>query len=345
MRIKRLGRTGLQVTEIGLGAIPIQRRTLEDGARVVERCLELGINFIDTANGYTDSEEKIGRAIAGRRREELVIATKSNRRDKKGVLEHIDLSLRRLGTDYLDLLQLHNLTTLDELAQVTGPGGAMEGLREAQEAGKLRHIGVTSHSFANTPAFLRTGLFETIQIPFNFIATDAEREIFPLAQAMEIGVIGMKPFAGGAIEDARLAFKFLQRYDFLVSIPGIEVIAEVEAIARIIEERPSLTPADEAEIERIRAELGTRFCRRCQYCYPCPQGIKVALVNGIDSFIRRMPRERMLTGWIAEALAEAQGCQQCGLCEERCPYHLPVRELLQEGLDTYARWRETSTLS
>lgn len=345
MRIKRLGRTGLKVTEIGLGAIPIQRRAPEDGTRVVERCLELGINFIDTANGYTDSEEKIGRAIAGREREELVIATKSARRDKKGVLEHVELSLRRLGTDYLDLLQLHNLTTLEELAQVTGPGGAMEGLIEAQKAGKVRHIGVTSHSFANTPAFLQTGLFETIQIPFNFIATDAEREVFPLAQEKGIGVIGMKPFAGGAIESARLAFKFLQRYDFVVPIPGIEVIPEIDEVVRIVQERPIMTQADETEIERIRGELGTRFCRRCQYCYPCPNGIKIALVNGVDSFIRRLPRERMLTGWIAEALSEAQGCQQCGVCEERCPYHLPVRELLQEGLDYYAQWLETARSS
>lgn len=338
MRKKRLGRTDLRVTEVGFGGIPIQRRSMEDGARVVERCLELGINFIDTANRYTDSEEKVGRAISGRRREEIIIATKSGSWKKEALLKDVELSLKRMGTDYVDLLQLHNVTTQGDLDQILGPGGAMEGMREAQAAGKVRHIGFTSHSFAFSPEIMRTGLFETIQIPFNFIANDVENEILPLARELDIGIIGMKPFAGGAIEDARLAFGFLARYDPVVPIPGIEVLEEIEEVVRVVEEGSTLTAAQEAEIDRIRELLGTRFCRRCQYCYPCPEGIKIALVNGIDSFAQRLPRERMVKGWIAESVVQARDCKQCGLCEERCPYHLPVRELIQEGLSFYENW-------
>lgn len=338
MRKKRLGRTGLMVTEVGFGGIPIQRRSMDDAVRVVERCLELGINFIDTANGYTDSEEKIGRAIAGRRREDLVIATKSGIWKKQGLLKHLELSLRRMKTDYVDILQLHNLTNREDLDQVLGSGGALEGMQEAQAAGKVRHLGFTSHSFAFSPEIMRTGVFETIQVPFNFIATDVENEILPLAKELDIGVIGMKPFAGGAIEDARLAFGFLARHDPVVPIPGIEFLEQIEDVVRVVEEGPGLTAAQEAEIDRLREQLGSRFCRRCQYCYPCPEGIKIALVNGVESFTQRLPQQRMLTGWIAEALAKAKDCQQCGVCEERCPYHLPVRELIQEGLDYYDRW-------
>ena len=338
MKKKRLGRTALAVTELGLGAIPIQRRSTEDAIRVVERCLDLGINFIDTANGYTDSEDKIGRAIAGRRREDIIIATKSASWKKGGLLNHLELSLKRMGTDYIDILQLHNVTTREDLDKILGPGGAMEGLREAQAAGKVRHIGFSSHSFAFSPEVMRTGLFETIQIPFNFIAIDAEVEILPLAKELDIGVIGMKPFAGGVLEDVRLAFGFLARYDQVVPIPGIERVEEIEEVVKAVEEMLELTVDEEAEINLIQMNLGSRFCRRCQYCYPCPEGIKIAMVTGIESFSRRLPSERLHTGWIADVLTKARDCQQCGVCEERCPYHLPVRELIQEGLAYYDQW-------
>jgi len=334
MKTMQLGQTGLVVSRVGFGGIPIQRCSENGAIAVVRRCLELGISFYDTANGYTTSEERIGKALCGRRRD-VVIATKTTARDKATAAEHLELSLKRLGTDYLDLWQFHNVSSPEAYEQVLGPGGAMEAAQQALKLGKIRQIGISSHSMEIALQVVASGRFETIQFPFNFVTNEAKDELIPLAQKHDVGFIAMKPFAGGMLGDAKLAIKFLLQFETVLPDPGVQSVGEIEEIVDIVNGPWELTSQEQSEIERIRAEVGTRFCRRCGYCQPCPQGVEIPLLMNFESFLKRFPQKRLLEGWIAEAMESGRNCAQCGECEDRCPYQLPIREMLAENLESY----------
>jgi len=334
MRTIRLGKTGLEVSRIGFGGIPIMRLAEDEAIKVVQRCLDLGVTFLDTANGYGTSEERIGKAIAGRR-EQVVIATKTGARDRATAQEHLDLSLKRLDTDYIDLWQFHNLSTFEAYEQALGPNGAMEAAQEALRAGKIRHIGVTSHSMDIALKAVPSGHFETVQFPFNFVTNEAATELIPLARKHDVGFISMKPMAGGLLDNAVLAIKYLLQFDSIVPDPGIERIEEIEEIVGIVQGPWELTSQEQRELERIRAEVGTRFCRRCDYCQPCPEGVSISQIMVLRSFYKRLPAERLFTGWIAQAAESAENCIECGECEEKCPYHLPIREMIVENVKFY----------
>lgn len=334
MRKIRLGRTHLIVSEIGFGGIPIQRLTAEEAIAVVQRCLDLGVNFLDTAHGYTTSEERIGRAIAGRR-EGLVLASKSPARDGATFLEHLELSLKRLGTDYLDIYQFHGVNTREEYERILAPGGALERAQDAQAAGHIRHIGITTHSLPLAQEFVRSGHFETVMFPFNFISTEPEKELLPLCRAHDVALLAMKPMGGGVFEDARPAFHYLRQFPDVLPVVGIENVREIEEIVTLTEEPAELTPQEAAEIARLRQELGSRFCRRCDYCQPCPQGIAISTVLSLKGFSRRFPRERIFGAWGQGMIQKAQTCQECGECESRCPYNLAIRDLLKEAIAWY----------
>jgi predicted aldo/keto reductase-like oxidoreductase len=333
----RLGKTGLEVSRVGFGGIPIQRLTEDEAVRVVRRCLDLGVTFIDTANAYTTSEERIGKALAGSsvQREQVVIATKTGARDEATAREHLELSLNHLQTDYIDIWQFHGVSTFEAYEQILGPGGAMEAAREALRAGKIRHIGVTSHSMDVALKMVPSGHFETIQFPFNFVTREPADELLPLAREHDMGFIAMKPFAGGMLDDANLAIKWLLQFDSVVPDPGIESFAEIEEIVGIVSGPWELTPEEQQEMERVRAEVGTRFCRRCGYCEPCPESVQISLIMNIRSFWKRFPAERFSTGWIASGMETAQNCIECGECEEKCPYLLPIREMIVENAAFY----------
>jgi uncharacterized protein len=254
MRSVRLGKTELLVSRVGFGGIPIQRLTEAEAVSVVQRCLDLGVTLLDTANGYTTSEERIGKAIAGRRHQ-VIIATKTAARDRATALQHLELSLKRLNTDYLDLWQLHNVSTPEAYDQVLGPGGAMESAQEALRAGKIRHIGISSHSLDMALKAVPSGRFETIQFPFNFVTDEAAEELLPLTRQHDVGFIAMKPMAGGMLTDARLAIKHLLQFDNVIPDPGIQTIEEIEEIAAIVNGHWELTPQEWREIERIRGEM------------------------------------------------------------------------------------------
>jgi len=333
----RLGRSELWVTQIGFGGIPIQRLAEAEAVAVVRHCLDRGINFLDTAHGYTTSEERIGQAIAGIRAG-LILASKSPARDRAGVLAHLELSLQRLGVDYIDLYQLHNVSKEEDLQQALAPGGALEAARQAQQEGKIGHIGITSHAVEIAKKAVRSGLFETILFPLNFVAKEPGEEVYQLALEHDVGFIAMKPLGGGMLPSARLAFKYLLQFPQAANIPGIEKAAEIDEILQIVAEPADLSAADRVEMERIQADLGSRFCRRCDYCQPCPQGIPISQLTTAVSMLRRMPVEGFLcfTGPAAEKAAA--DCQKCGECEERCPYGLPIREMMDEAIALY--WRE-----
>ena len=330
----RLGRTGLEVTRIGVGGIPIQRLTEDEAIHVMQHCVGLGINFIDTANGYSTSEERIGKAISGRR-EQVIIATKTGATDRAGAMEHLRLSLERIGTDYIDLWQFHGVSTFDELDRVLGPGGAMEAAQEARASGTVRHIGITSHTMDVALKATASDRFETIQFPFNVITKEPADELVPLAREHDVGFIAMKPLAGGLLDNAKIAFKYLLQFKDVVPDPGIETPAEIDEIVAVVNGSRELTAADREEISRMREELGTRFCRRCQYCQPCPEGIPIPTIMNLVSFNKRLPSEQMLSGWVADAVDKARGCVECGECEEKCPYGLEIRAIIAQNVAFY----------
>ncbi len=334
METIRLGKTELMVSKLGFGGIPIQRLTEDEAVAVVRRCLDLGVTYLDTANGYTTSEERIGKAVAGRRGN-VIIATKSGAKTRQGVEEHLKLSLKHLGTDYIDLYQFHNIADSDTFNKILAPGGAMDSLKEAKKAGVVKHIGVTSHSMDMAKEMVRSDLFETIMFPFNFITSEAAEELLPLAREHDVGFVVMKPLAGGMLDNATIAFKYLYQFPDIVAIPGIEKAEEIEEIVQLLEGPIQMTAAEEQEMQRLRDELGTRFCRRCQYCQPCTVDIPITTVMVSPSFHKRMAPERFFSGNFLETMEKAANCTECGDCEARCPYNLPIIETLAERVVWY----------
>ena len=333
MKSARLGRTGLQVSRIGFGGIPIQRLTEPEAIRLVQRALELGVTFFDTATGYSTSEERIGKALTGQR-DRAIIATKTPARDRSTALEHLELSLERLNVEVIDLWQLHNVSTFEVYEQVLGPGGAFEAAQQAQEAGQVRHIGVTSHSMDVALEAVPSGHFGTIQFPFNFVTHEPAQQLVPLTREHDVGFIAMKPLGGGMLSDANLCIKYLLQFENVVPDPGFERIEELEEIVAITAGSWALSEREREGIERIRDEVGVRFCRRCGYCEPCPEGVRISVMMSLQSIWKRTPVE-VLTRWAGAAVDGARRCIECGECEEKCPYQLPIREMLVENIAGY----------
>lgn len=340
MRTVILGKTGLEVSRIGIGGIPIGRPAEAEAIKVIQRALDLGVNFIDTAWRYGDSEERIGKAIAGRR-EWVIIATKTYTKGKGDkakatALEQLEESLKSFNTDYIDLWQFHGIDTFEEYEQVLKPNGAMEAAQEALQAGRIRHIGISGHSLEVALEAVRSGHFETIQFPFNFVNNDPANELVPLACEHDVGFIAMKPLAGGQLKDANLAIKYLLQFDNVVPDPGIQKVEEVEEIVNIINGSWELTPQERQKMEDIRAALGRRFCQWCNYCMPCPQEVDIpclmnarAIDNYGDDFV----------DWVAKAVESGRNCVQCGECEEKCPFHLPIREMVVANIEFFENLR------
>ena len=327
MEYVTLGKTGLKVSRLGFGGIPIQRVDAEAAGKLLEAVRAAGITYIDTARGYTVSEELIGQAIEGHR-DQFVLATKTMARDRDGMAKDIQTSLKNLRTDYIDLYQVHN-PNLQQLEQVCAPGGALEALMEAKEAGKIGHLGLTAHSAEVFEKALDLPWVETIMFPYNLVETQGEA-LMAKAAEKNIAVIAMKPLAGGAIEDGRLALRYIrQNPNVTVLIPGMYCPEEVGKNVEAVSDASPLSTEEKARIEEIRQQLGTNFCRRCNYCAPCTVGIGIPNVFLFQGYLRRYG----LGDWARDrynAMAVKAGdCVECGACEERCPYHLPIREMLK----------------
>ncbi len=328
MQTVRFGKTELLVSRVAFGGIPIIPLSVEEGAAVVRHCFERGITFFDTANMYADSEKKIGLALASVR-DRVVIATKTLERSAEGAAKHIGYSLNNLKTDYIDLYQLHSISKQEDWDAVVAPGGALEAVNQAKAEGKIKHIGFSSHDIALAIKVCRTGLFASIQIPFNFIENDPADELFPVARELDMGIIAMKPLGGGLIGRADLCFKFLQQYPFVVPDPGIQSADEADEIIALYDSPRPLTAEDNQEIEKIRSELGKRFCHRCGYCVPCEQGVKIPEVMSFRSMARRLAPKNAIA-FTQNAMQTVDSCSECGECLEKCPYNLEIPELIRE---------------
>jgi hypothetical protein len=335
MRTMTLGKTGLTVSEVGFGCIPIIRLSQAEAVAVLQRAFERGITFYDTARMYLDSEEKIGKAL-GRVREHVVLATKTTQREGKAALAELETSLRLLGTDWIDLYQLHQLSKPEELETALGPGGVLEALRKAKEQGKIRHIGFTSHSLEMARKLVATGLFETVQFPFNLVETEAGTTLHPEARTRDMGILVMKPFAGGILDDGGLCLRYIRQFPDLMVLPGLDSLEYVDEIADLYEDEREFSAADEARAEAFRAELGSRFCRRCGYCQPCPNGVSITNAMMYGVLAKRLSPAKAVK-FARESMESVRQCIACGECLDRCPYGLPIPDMLTELLEMYER--------
>ena len=329
MEYRVLGKTGLKISSLGFGGIPIQRIDVAGTRALMEQLVASGVNYIDTARGYTVSESYLGEALEGIR-DHFILATKSMGRTREAMAADIDISLTNLRTNYIDLYQIHN-PTVDQFKQVIAKGGALEALLEAKATGKIGHIGVTAHSLEVFEMALECDWVETIMFPYNIVETHGEPLITKCAEK-NIGFIVMKPLAGGALEDATLSLRFIcANPNISVTIPGMADPAELKQNIAAVADTSPLTEEALNKIDAIRKELGTQFCRRCNYCAPCTVGISIPAVFLLEGYLSRYG----LVDWAKLRYAgldvKASACIECGACEPRCPYNLPIRQMLKKA--------------
>ncbi len=330
MLTTRLGKTNLEVTRTSFGVLPLQRTEKEESARILRAAYDAGINFYDTARGYTDSEEKIGYALSDVR-DSIIIATKSGAKDRKGVLAHIEESLRQLRTDHVDLLQLHNSSVPDP----NDPESSYAGLIEARERGLTRAIGITCHSREYACQAVDSRLFDTLQYPLCFLSADEDLALVDMCREADMGFIAMKPLSGGLITNARAAFAFLWQYENVVPIWGIQRMSELEELLALDADPPALDDEMRAVIEADRRELAGDFCRACGYCLPCSVQIPIPMAARMPLLLRRMPYQQFLSDDWRAKMRLIEQCTECGACRERCPYGLDTPALLQKSLVDY----------
>lgn len=330
-----LGKTGLKVSRMGLGGIPVQRIDREGTKKLLQAMAAAGINYIDSARAYSVSEEYLGYGLEGIR-DKFVLATKSGAKDKETMARDIDISLKNFRTDYIDLYQLHN-PDAKGLEEILAPGGALEALQEAKATGKIGHIGITLHSLELFRKALDMDWVETIMFPYNFVETQAEAEI-AACREKNIGFIAMKPLAGGAIEDARLAMRFVGKNPAVtIVIPGMAELSELQENLAAAEDKSPWEEAEEAKVGEIRKTLGSQFCRRCNYCAPCTVGIPIPSMFLMEGYLSRYGLEDWARGRYEALPQTASACIQCGACEPRCPYHLPIRQMLKTVKEKFGK--------
>ena len=335
MEYTNLGNTGLKVSRLGFGGIPIQRITQEEATALIRKLPEYGINYIDTARGYTVSEEYLGIAMEGIR-DKFVLATKSMARTREAMEKDIETSLKNLRTDHIDLYQVHNAPPA-QMKIVTGEGGALEALLEAKAAGKIGHIGITAHEIGTFEMALEMDWVETIMFPYNFVELQAADLIRKCAEKGK-GFICMKPLAGGAIENAPLAMRFIaSNKDITVNIPGMASEDELKQNVAAACDPTPISEEELREVQNIRDTLGNQFCRRCNYCQPCTMGINISFCFTINGYLTRYGLKDWAIGRYKGMAVEPNACIECGMCESRCPYHLPIIEMLK---DVYSNFQK-----
>jgi aryl-alcohol dehydrogenase-like predicted oxidoreductase len=337
MEKTRLGRTDLQVSRTAFGALPIQRVDFEQARTILRQAYEGGITFFDTARSYSDSEEKIGYALSDVRAD-IILATKSSgATDKASLLERLEISLRNLKTDHVDILQLHNPSALpdpDDLDSLYG------GLLEARRRGMTRFIGVTNHKLENAIEAARSGLYDTVQFPLSAISSAEDLELVEICREHDVGLLAMKALCGGLITDARLAFAALRQYENVVPLWGIQRERELAEFLALEANPPPLDDEMRAEIEREKETLAGNFCRGCGYCLPCSVDIPISMAARMAFLLRRSPSAPFLTPEWQEKMHRIEDCIECGECKERCPYGLDTPVLLKKMLQDYIAFKE-----
>ncbi|MDD2971603.1 MAG: aldo/keto reductase [Lachnospiraceae bacterium] len=328
-----LGRTGLEVTKNGFGALPIQRISKDEAVYLLQKAFYHGINYFDTARWYTDSEEKLGAAFA-HIRERLIISTKTGADNAADFRKDLETSLTNLQTDYIDIYQFHNPAVCPK----PGDGsGLYEAMVEAKEQGKIRHIGITNHRIAVAKEAIESGLYETLQFPFCYLASEPDLEIVQSCKDHDMGFIAMKALSGGLITDAALAYAYLAQEQFghVAPIWGVQRENELDEFLSFQETPPVLTPERNAQIAKDKEQLAGDFCRGCGYCMPCPAGIEINNCARMSLLLRRAPQDGYLSEEWQQKMAKIDECLHCGKCMSKCPYGLHTPDLLKKNYEDY----------
>ena len=333
MEYTTLGKTGLRVSRMGFGGIPIQKVDAAVTRKLMERLVERGVNYIDTARGYTVSESFLGEALEGGLREKFVLATKSMARTRAEMERDIEISLRNLRTDHIDLYQVHN-PSLTELEQVTAPGGALEALLAAKAAGKIGHIGVTAHMAGVFEKALTMDWVETVMFPYNIVETQGEA-LMQKCREQNVGFICMKALSGGLITRSDAAYAYLAQYENTLPIWGVQREKELDEFLSYNDNPPVMTDELAAFIEKEHESLAGDFCRGCGYCMPCPAGIEINQCARMSLMLRRAPSAAWLTPEWQAKMELIENCKHCGQCVKKCPYTLNTPELLRKNLEDY----------
>ncbi len=333
----RLGKTNLEVNKIGFGALPIQRRNMDDSLAILNRAYESGIDFYDTARFYTDSEEKLGKAFEDVR-DKIYLASKTAAEAPEDFWNDLETSLKELRTDYLDLYQHHNISFCpkegDEMANA---------MLEAKEEGLIKHIGITTHKITIAHEALDSGLYETLQYPFSYISGEEELKIVKRCKELDVGFIAMKAMGGGLLKNAKASFAYMNQFDNVLPIWGVQHMSELEEFLSL----PSDLLVDESlqkDIEEDKKVLGDNFCRGCGYCMPCPEGINISLCARMSLWIRRFPTEPNMDEKTQQTMHKTKDCIECYACVDNCPYELDIPELLKENYEDYMNVLEGRTI-
>ena len=327
----RLGKTDLEVNKNGFGALPIQRCTMDESIEILTKAYENGINFFDTAHFYTDSEEKMGNAFKDIPRENLYLASKTAAETPEDFWSDLETSLKSLKTDYLDLYQFHNISFTPKKED-----DVFKAMIEAKEKGMIRHIGITTHKITMAHEALDSGLYETLQYPFSYLSGDEELELVEKCDKLDVGFIAMKAMGGGLIKNSKASFAFLNQFDNVLPIWGIQKISELDEFLSY-DENTILTEELKQAIEDDKKELGENFCRGCGYCMPCPEGIKINMCARMSLWIRRFPTEPHLTEEWQKTMKDTENCIECYACVDNCPYELDIPKLLKENYEDYMK--------
>lgn len=331
MKTIRLGTTGIVTPQNAFGALPIQRISMQDAVRILRRAYEGGMTFFDTARAYTDSEEKMGEAFQGLR-DSIFIASKTAATTPEGFWKDLQTTLTNLRTDYLDIYQFH---CVNRCYRPDDGTGMYEAMLEAKRKGMIRHIGITAHKIGIAEEIVQSGLYETLQFPFSYLASERDLKLVECCAKAGMGFIAMKGLSGGLLNNAEACMAFMSQFDGVLPIWGIQKDEELEQWLSFFAQEPRLTEELKETIERDRKELLGDFCRGCGYCAPCTVGIVINQCARMSQMIRRAPSEAWLSReWQAE-MAKIDQCIHCGACLKRCPYELPIPELLKKNLEDY----------
>ncbi len=328
-----LGKKGITTNKNGFGALPIQRISEEEAVYLLRKAYNNGITFFDTARWYTDSEHKVGLAFAGMR-DAVFIATKTGAQDAETFWKDLETSLANLQTDYIDLYQFHN----PAFCPKPGDGsGLYDAALEAREQGKIRHIGITNHRLAVAHEAVDSGLYETLQFPFCYLATEKDIELVGKCKQADMGFIAMKALSGGLINNSAAAYAFLAQYDNVLPIWGVQREAELDEFLSYIQAPPVMTEELSAVIMHDREELLGDFCRGCGYCMPCPAGIEINTCARMSLLLRRSPSASHLSPEGQAKMMKIEDCIHCSQCKKKCPYGLDTPALLRKNLEDYKK--------
>lgn len=333
MRNITLGTTGITVAQNAFGALPVQRVNHEQAVKLLRRAYDGGMRFFDTARAYSDSEEKLGLAFEGMR-EKIFIASKTMAHTPEDFWKQLEQSLQLLKTDYIDIYQFH---CVDQCYRPGDGTGMYECMQKAKEEGKIRHIGVTAHKLEVAFECVESGLYETLQYPFSYLAAPREVELVNLCKEKNMGFIAMKGLAGGLITNSKAAMAFMTQYENVLPIWGIQRESELKEWLSYMENTPQLDDAICAFIEKEKAELMGEFCRGCGYCMPCPKGIMINQCARMSLMLRRAPSAGWLSENMQQEMKKIEDCVKCGACMKKCPYSLNTPELLKKNYEDYKR--------